>query len=158
VCGMSSPRVAQHVHMARGTPSCTVEVRRVARAEHARWGSACTPLSHVALAAVTPALTLRVASHHAEIGRVTSCRALELPRSFALPPLLSRRQIHVGCIKARSQVWHNTCYPVEKSNTLGDRQRSLGRSGCMTSIESSMARRNAWQSTNPEKPESMSDP
>src|SRR5262245_52839364 len=27
--------------------------------------------------------------------RITSCRALELPRSFALPPLLSSGQIHV---------------------------------------------------------------
>src|SRR4029453_11148296 len=103
---MSSPRVAQHVHMECGTPSCTVEVRRVTGAEHARWGSACTPLSHVALAAVTPALTLRVVSHHSEIWRVTSCRALELPRSFALPLPLSSGQRHVCWIKERSQVWH----------------------------------------------------
>ena len=49
-------------------------------------------------------------------------------------------------------------FQIETSKILGDRQSSLGRSGCMTSIESSMSRRNAWQSTNPEKPESMSDP
>jgi hypothetical protein len=49
-------------------------------------------------------------------------------------------------------------FQIEKSKTLGDRQSRLGRSGCMTSIESSMSRSNAWQSTNPEKPESMSAP
>jgi hypothetical protein len=74
-------------------------------------GSMITALSCLALAAVTPALTLRGASHHSEIWRVTSCRVLALPRSFARPPFLSRGQIHVGCIKERSQVWHNTCFP-----------------------------------------------
>jgi hypothetical protein len=49
-------------------------------------------------------------------------------------------------------------FQIEISKILGDRRSSLGRSGRMTSIESSMARSNAWQSTNPEKPESMSDP
>jgi hypothetical protein len=120
-------------------------------------GSMITALSHVALAAVTPALTMRVASHHSEILRVTSYRTLELPRSFALPLLLSSGQIYVCWIKERSQVWHNTCFPVEKSNTLGDSQSSLGRLGCMISIESSMSRSTVWQ-INHEKPESMSDP
>jgi hypothetical protein len=83
-------------------PAAQAAVLGVSGAEHALWGLACTPLLRLALAAVTPALTLRVASHHSEIWRITSCRALELPRSFALPPLLSSGQINVCFIKERS--------------------------------------------------------